>query len=159
MCHRLATTSVLMLASAIAFSPAALAQNVDIKFSGNVPIEANFTNVVPGTADTAGVGTSVGSSHIIESVTSASVSVESNTPGTMTVSPPRLLSGPTPDPDGTRHVTFLSFGTQNVIADEADVTVNVPAGIIDLDIKMRVERPTAFVVGTYNYSVTLTLTP
>ncbi|NEP56397.1 MAG: hypothetical protein F6K31_05155 [Symploca sp. SIO2G7] len=143
----------------MALSPTALAQNVDIKFNGNVPIQTTFSNVVPGTAETTTVSTSGGSSHIIESVTSTSVSVESNTPGTMTISPPRLLSGPTPDPDGTRHVTFLSFGTQNVIADAAEVTVNIPSGITDLEIDMRVERPTPFVAGTYDYGVTLTLTP
>jgi len=152
-------TSALLLASAIAWSPTALAQNVDVKFHGNVPIQTNFSNVVPGTAETTKVSTSGGSSHIIESVSSTTVSVDSNSSSTMTVSPPRLLSGPTPDPDGTRHVTFLSFGTQNVIADSAEVTVSIPPGITDLEIDMRVERPTSFVAGTYNYGVTLTLTP
>ncbi|NET60456.1 MAG: hypothetical protein F6K47_31255 [Symploca sp. SIO2E6] len=159
MWHSLATTSAWILASTIALSPTALAQNVDINFSGNVPIQTNFTNVVPGTAETATVGTSGNSSYIIESVTPTNVSIESNSPGTMTVSPPRLLSGPTPDPDGTRHVTFLNFGTQNVIADATNEIVNIPAGITDLEIKIRVERPTPFVAGTYDYGVTITLTP
>jgi hypothetical protein len=159
MLHHYGTASALMLASAMAFSLPALAQNVDVPFSGNVPVQATFSNIVTGTAETQAVAGSAGTPNIIESVSSATVTVQSNTPATMTVSPPRLLSGPTPDPDGTNRVAFLSFGSTNVTVDTADVPVSIPAGVTDLEIRMRVERPEAFTVGTYNYAVTLTVTP
>ncbi|MBE9124620.1 MULTISPECIES: hypothetical protein [unclassified Coleofasciculus] len=159
MWHRDAVVSALTLASAMAVNSTALAQNVDIPFTANVPIQVNFGNVVSGIAETTTVGSSTQLPNVIESVTPATVTVQSNTPATLTISPPRLISGSTPDPDETKHITFFSFGSQNVTVDTTDVTVNLPAGISDLELDMRVERPVPFPAGSYDYAVTLTVTP
>ncbi|MEQ8382179.1 MAG: hypothetical protein RH949_07390 [Coleofasciculus sp. A1-SPW-01] len=154
-----AVASTLTLASAIGLSSEALAQSVDIPFTASVPIEVTFDQVVLGTVETTASGGSVQLPNVIESVNPATVTLQSNTSATLTVSPPSFISGSTPDPDGTTYITFVSFGTQQVTADTGDVTVNLPVGISDLEVDMRVERPVPFPAGTYNYAVTLTVIP
>lgn len=154
-----AVASTLTLASAIGFSSEALAQSVDIPFTASVPIEVTFDQVVLGTVETTASGGSAQLPNVIESVNPATVTLQSNTSATLTVSPPSFISGSTPDPDGTTYITFVSFGTQQVTADTGDVTVSLPVGISDLDVDMRVERPVPFPAGTYNYAVTLTVIP
>lgn len=154
-----AVASTLTLASAMGLSSEALAQSVDIPFTASVPIEVTFDQVVLGTVETTASGGSAQLPNVIESVNPATVNLNSNTPATLTISPPRLISGSTPDPDGTTYVTFVSVGTQQVTADTVDVTVNLPVGISDLEVDMRVERPVPFPAGTYNYAVTLTVIP
>jgi len=154
-----AVASTLTLASAIGLSSEALAQSVDIPFTASVPIEVTFDQVVLGTVETTASGGSVQLPNVIESVNPATVTLQSNTSATLTVSPPSFISGSTPDPDGTTYITFVSFGTQQVTADTADVTVSLPVGISDLEVDMRVERPVPFPAGTYNYAVTLTVIP
>lgn len=154
-----AVASTLTLASAMGLSSEALAQSIDIPFTASVPIEVTFDQVVLGTVETTASGGSVQLPNVIESVNPATVTLQSNTSATLTVSPPSFISGSTPDPDGTTYITFVSFGTQQVTADTADVTVSLPVGISDLEVDMRVERPVPFPAGTYNYAVTLTVIP
>lgn len=154
-----AVASTLTLASAMGLSSEVLAQSIDIPFTASVPIEITFDQVVLGTVETTASGGSVQLPNVIESVNPATVTLQSNTSATLTVSPPSLISGSTPDPDGTTHVTFVKVGTQQVTADTGDVTVSLPVGISDLEVDMRVERPVPFPAGTYNYAVTLTVIP
>lgn len=159
MLHRLALTSGLILASAIAFDRAALAENIDVPFSGYVPAEVTFSSSTSGTAEAIISPTSTAMPTKYQSLTSATIAVQSSTAATITVSPPRLVSGPTPDPVGTSHVAFLEFGATSARSDVGGGAAALPAGNTNVQVDMLVERPEAFPPGDYNYVVTLTVTP
>ncbi|WGV25419.1 hypothetical protein [Halotia branconii] len=159
MFYRLALTSSLMLASAIALDQAALAQSADVPFNGTVPIQTTFSNSSGGTAQSTGIVGVNGNANRYESITPATVSVQSTTPATITVSPPRLVSGETEDPSGTKHTAFVKFGSTNFRSDVGGGSAPLPAGNTNLEISMLIERPQAFTPGTYIYVVTLTITP
>lgn len=162
MWHRYAVVSALAVASNLAVVPTALAQTTSVPFNGTVPAQVTFSNVATGTSQTTVAPGSPASPSILESATSATVTVKSNAPAIMTVSSPYLLSGPTPDPAGTKHVTSLSFGSTsatNATSGQADIAVAIPAGITEVEIEMFVERPVPYPAGTYNYGVTMTVTP
>ena len=157
MLHRYATASAI-LASSMALSTSAFAQNVGIQFSGIVPAQVNFTNVAPGTVETKTSNVASGTSNIMESVAPTLVNVQSTIPAMIIVSPPQLVSGPNPDPSGTRAISFLNFGSTSVRSDIGNGTANIPAGNTLVELRMRVERPALFVPGVYTYSITLTVT-
>lgn len=159
MFRSLVVTSSLMLVSAIAVSPAALAQSVDVPFSGTVPVQATFSTATAGTAETTVSSGSGASTNTFESLTPATLSVQSTTPATITVSPPRFVSGATPDPAGTIGIGFLKFGSTNVRSDVGSGTATLPAGETQLEINLSVKRPGVFMPGNYTYVVTVSVTP
>lgn len=159
MLHHLALTSGLILASAIAFNQAALAQSVDVPFSGTVSGQATFSFPTSGTTEPTISGGSGANPNKFESLTPANIAVQLSTPASITVSPPRLVSGPTSDPTGTKHVGFLKFGSTNVSSDVGGGSTSLPTGNTNLEVGLLVERPGAFTPGTYTYAVTLTITP
>ena len=159
MWHRYAAASVLTLVSIIAINPIAKAQNMDVPFSGTLPERATFMEIVPGETEQPTINSPGASLEQIESVTPAQVSVHSSSPATITVSPPALVSGPTPDPPGTIHIGFLRFGSTELRSDVGGGTAPLPSGETNLDVDMLVERPEPFAPGTYLYEVTLTITP
>ncbi|AFZ22723.1 hypothetical protein Cylst_0366 [Cylindrospermum stagnale PCC 7417] len=159
MFYRLALTTSLMLASAFALDRAALAQSVDIPFNGVVPIQATFSTPVIGTAEPSISGSSDETPTQLESQTPATIGVASSTPTTITVSPPRFVSGPTSDPPGTTYIGFLTFGSTSVRSDVGGGSAALPTGSTNLQVNMLVERPDSFTPGTYTYAVTLTITP
>ncbi|HBB36036.1 MAG TPA: hypothetical protein DDZ80_32605 [Cyanobacteria bacterium UBA8803] len=122
----------------------------------SLPVQAQvaFTPITPGTLDLA-----PGSFDTLESQTPVTIRVQSDRPVTLLVSPPHLVSGPTPDPDGTILAGVVSFGSTRVSSDFGNSLVSIPPGSTDLEIDLRVKRPTPFMVGTYNYAVTLTVMP
>ncbi|MFW9259022.1 hypothetical protein [Nostoc sp. CALU 546] len=164
MLYRLALTSSLVLASvlsvqAFVLDQAVLAQSADVPFSGTVPAEASFSSSVPGTAEATISGNSSGISTKLESQTPATIGVQNSTSATVTVSPPRLVSGPSADPSGTTHIGFLKFGSTNVRSDVGGGSATLPAGNTNLEVNLLVERPVAFTPGIYSYVVTLTIAP
>lgn len=159
MFRRLVVTSSLMLGSLIALGPAALAQSVDVPFSGTVPVQATFSTGSAGTAETMVSGSPGTITNIFESSTPATLAVQSSTPATITVSPPRFVSGPTPDPAGTIGIGFLKFGSTNVRSDVGSGTASLPTGETQLEVNLHVERPGVFMPGNYTYVVTLSVTP
>ncbi|MEH2205268.1 MAG: hypothetical protein V7K53_14505 [Nostoc sp.] len=164
MLYRLALTSSLVLASALslqafALDRSVLAQNADVPFSGTVPAEATFVSPAPGTAEPNISSTSSVIATNLESQTPATIGVQSSTSATVSVSPPRLVSGPSPDPSGTTHIGFLKFGSTNVRSDVGGGSATLPAGNTNLEVNLLVERPVAFTPGIYTYVVTLTIAP
>ncbi|MHC0063209.1 hypothetical protein ACWATR_09805 [Nostoc sp. UIC 10890] len=164
MLYRLALTSSLVLASvlsvqAFVLDQAVLAQSADVPFSGTVPAEASFSSPAPGTAEATISGNSGGISTKLESQTPATIGVQNSTSATVTVSPPRLVSGPSADPSGTTHIGFLKFGSTNVRSDVGGGSATLPAGNTNLEVNLLVERPVGFTPGIYTYVVTLTIAP
>lgn len=159
MFYRLALTSGLMLASAISLDQAALAQSTDIPFAGTVPIQTTFNGSSPGIAEPTFTVGSDGNTNRYQSATPAIVSVQSSTSATITVSPPRFVSGPTTDPSGTTRIAVVKFGSTYFSSNVGGGSTTLPAGNTNLEVSMLVERPVAFTPGNYNYAVTLTITP
>ncbi|MBE8965497.1 hypothetical protein IQ277_04300 [Nostocales cyanobacterium LEGE 12452] len=164
MLYRLALTSSLVLASALslqafALDRAVLAQSADVPFSGTVPAEATFISPASGTAEPTISSNSGGIARNLESQTPATIGVQSSTSATVTVSPPRLVSGPSPDPSGTTHIGFLKFGSTNVRSDVGGGSATLPPGNTNLEVNLLVERPVGFTPGIYTYVVTLTIAP
>ncbi|MBD2560850.1 MULTISPECIES: hypothetical protein [Nostoc] len=164
MLYRLALTSSLVLASALsvqafALDQAVLAQNADVPFSGTVPVEASFSSPASGTAEPTIASDSGGIPTKFESESPATIGVQSSTSATISVSPPRLVSGPSADPSGTTHIGFLKFGSTNVRSDVGSGSATLPAGNTNLEVGLLVERPVAFTPGIYTYVVTLTIAP
>lgn len=167
MFHRFARFSSLVLVSALsaalplvlASDHAVLAQNADIQFNGAVPFQVTFDGTSPGSAEpTFTVGSNT-TTNRYESVTPAIVNVQSSTSATITVSPPRFISGSTPDPAGTKHTAFVRFGYTNFRSDVGGGSATLPPGNTSLEISMLVERPETYTPGSYVYAVTLTVTP
>jgi hypothetical protein len=159
MLYRLALTFGLILASTLAIEQAVLAQSVDVPFNGTVPVQASFSTPTSGSAEPTISTSSGGIPTQFESQTPATLNVQTSTPTTITVSPPRLISGPTPDPTGTTYVGFLKFGSTSVSSNVGGGSAALPEGNNNLEVGMLVERPQTFTPGTYTYVVTLTLTP
>ncbi|RCJ28300.1 hypothetical protein A6S26_12270 [Nostoc sp. ATCC 43529] len=159
MLYRLALTSSLLLASAFALNQAVLAQSADVPFSGTVPVEATFSSPILGTAEPTISSDSDGIPSKFESQTPAIMGVQSSTSATITVSPPKLVSGPSVDPSGTTHIGFLKFGSTSLRSDVGGGSGILPPGNTNLEVGLLVERPVAFTPGTYTYVVTLTIAP
>jgi len=159
MLYRLALTSSLLLASAFALNRAVLAQSADVPFSGTVPVEATFSSPAPGTAEPTIASDSGGIPTKFESQTPATMSVQSSTSATISVSAPRLVSGTSVDPSETTHIGFLKFGSTSLRSDVSGGSGILPPGNTNLEVGLLVERPVAFTPGTYTYVVTLTIAP
>lgn len=164
MFYRLALTSSLVLASALsvqafALDQAVLAQSADVPFSGTVPIEASFSSPVPGTAEPTISSGSGGIPTKFEPQSPAIINVQTSTPATISVSPPRFVSGPSADPSGTTHIGFLKFGSTSLRSDVGGGSATLSAGNTNLEVGFLVERPVAFPPGIYTYVVTLTIAP
>lgn len=158
MFSRLLLTTSLILLSASTFRSAALAQSVNVPFGGTVSFQTTLKTVTPGTADILVSGSSA-STNTFGSVSPTMLALESNTPAIIKVSPPRFVSGPTPDPSGTIGVGFLKFGSTNVRSDVGSGTASIPIGATQLEISFRVQRPSGFMPGKYTYAVPVTITP
>ncbi|MGD1910456.1 MAG: hypothetical protein ACFB2X_06280 [Rivularia sp. (in: cyanobacteria)] len=158
MLKSIALTSGLIVASAIAMENAAFAQSVDVPFSGTVPIQATFTSPTPGEVQPV-VSSGSGSTKRFESQTPAKMTVQTTSDATITVSAPRLVSGPNQDPVGTKRTAFLKFGSTSVSSNTNGGSAKLPAGKTDVEVNLLVERPQAFQRGKYTYVVNLTLTP
>jgi hypothetical protein len=159
MFHRIALISGLVLATTMLVDKAALAQTADVPFSGTVPYQATFSSVTPGTAEPTISSGSRTVGNVFESVSAATIAVQSSKPTTIAISPPRFVSGTSPDPVGTKHVAFLKFGSTTASSEVGGGIATLPVGNTDLQVNMLVQRPEDFPPGNYTYAVTLTITP
>lgn len=157
MFYRLALTSGLTLASLIAISQATLAESVEINFSGTVLPQASFSTPTLGKIETTISGGYSKSQKNFGLVIPTKISVQTSTPTSLSVSSPQFISGSNPDPRGTKYTTALRIGstTLNNIDNQS---ASLPVGQTNLIINTSIERPEAFMPGTYTYSTVLTLT-
>ncbi|WP_254921320.1 hypothetical protein [Nodularia sp. NIES-3585] len=136
-----------------------LAQSVDVPFSGNVPVQATFTEIISPPLEPVIVDGADGLPTQFEPQSPATVTVETSTNATITVSAPVLVSGASEDPPGTIKIGYVRFSSTTASSDVGGGNASLPAGTNDLEVSMLVERPTAFLAGDYTYTVTLTITP
>ncbi len=115
--------------------------------------QVSFEGLTPGTLE---VGSTL---NILRSATPATLRVQSGTPVNVTVSPPQLVSGASPDPANTARVGILKAGTVEVSSNAGGGSVPLPLGQTDLVVDMEIQRPGNFQPGTYAYSILLTVVP
>jgi hypothetical protein len=159
MFYRLFLNSTLALASVFTVQHAVLAQSVDVPFIGTVPVQATFTEIISPPPDSVIIGGANGIPTKFEPQIPATVTVQTATNATITVSAPMLVSGASEDPPGTLKIGYVRFGSTTARSDIGGGSALLPAGTNNLEVSMFVERPTAFLAGTYTYTVTLTITP
>lgn len=141
MLYRLALTSGLMLANFTSFTSTAIGQVV-------------FNNVQSGIIEPEG-----GNLKVLKSTSpgTLNVNVPSGTSATIAILEPGLQSGPSSDPNGTTRIGYLDFNSYNLRSNGTN-SAPLPIGDTNLKVGMRVERPTTFTPGSYNYRLMLSVT-
>jgi len=173
MIRRLFLTSGLVLASAVAFSPKAFAQSVDVQFTANVGPECSFATPIPGTlvmnSPTPGpVPPGPGNlSSLAPGGVSGEVDVSCNTNADLQISDVRFVSfTPTnpPDPLEPPFQPPLPGFMEARATTPTDQALG-PGGLLPLavgnqtvEVDMWTNDP-VFEAGIYEYAVTLTIVP
>ncbi len=84
------------------------------------------------------------------------VRVGPNASASITLTQPEWVSGPSPDPEGTRYASELRWAEDRV--EGGSLGKPLPVGETELSIWMEVERPIWYEAGDYQYQVLVTIT-
>jgi|GEM_PF-1585237 len=172
MIRHLVLTSGLILAGAVAFSPKAFAQSVDIPFSANVGPECSFATPIPGTlvVNSPGNGPSSGPgdlSSLAPGGVSGQVDVSCNTNAELQITDARFVSfTPTnPDPFGPPFEEPPPGSIDARARSNSQETFGIQGPPIFLDIGNQTVEVDMWTfggvqeAGIYEYAVTLTIVP
>jgi hypothetical protein len=172
MIRRFVLTSGLMLAGAVAFSPKAFAQSVDVNFTANVGPECSFATPIPGTL----VMNSPGNgpfppppgelSSLAPGGVSGQVDVSCNTNADLQISDIRFVSftpidPPNPlDPPFNPPPGFMDARVRTPVDQALGMGSMLPLAVGNqtVEVDMWADQPTPE-AGTYEYAVTLTIVP
>lgn len=157
MLYRLITIVSLTVANAIALSQIALAETVDITFSGTVP-ERTSISIPTIKVEPTNFSALAKSNNQYNSTTSYKINIQTSTSSHINISQPRLVSGSTPEPVGTKHTATLKFGSTVISSDVDYGNATLSAGESNLEIDVSIRSKT-LAPGTYNYVVMLTSLP
>lgn len=148
------TTIGASLAVAMASAFPAHSQTLDVEFFGNIaPVTSVDTIQSPTPIPSGGDNGGSGLPTLIETLEPTIIRLQTTGPLSVTASEP--IPRGTPAPAGTQYISFLSDGN-------TDVENGIPLfineiGEVDLGVRIRVESPSPFAPGQYNYDVVLTL--
>lgn len=168
MIQRFTLTSALTLGSIVAFASTAVAQSVDINFSGTVQGKCNFGTPTGGTLVTDGPPGAPGAPALSSAFPGGApgqVTVTCNQPAELVISGPTQTAGPSGGIAGA-----VVQSPQKSIGSGAPVppfggapggTLGLPPGVTPLTIHMGVQAQgfPGLLPGNYNYKVTLTIIP
>jgi hypothetical protein len=149
MIRRLAIASALILASSVAFTSKASAQDAVVEFSGTLAGSCTFGSPNSGTLNFSG--------STITTTSNGTINVTCNSPGTITVATPTAASVPQGVTIATTAATISGNG-QTVTSADAGLTV-VPGQETPINVSMTASSPANLIAGAYNFTVTLTATP
>lgn len=163
---KILTISTVLIMATIFDLDAAKAQNANINFEGYLRPRASLSKPNKGylrgkksKKSTTNIQENNNNEDTIATEIPATVTVETNATTTISVSPPELVSGPTVDPPGTTYVGSITFGSTTIRSDMGNGQGTIPIGNTSLQVNMEVTRPVAYLAGTYNYVVKLTIIP
>jgi hypothetical protein len=157
MIHRTLLTSALIIVATMAVGESAFAQIADIPFTGNVKGACNFGSVTPGTMATNMPTNPTELSAEYPGGVRGQVYVTCNEPARVSVSAPVQTGGPVFTPLKSEAYIKSPVGSATSMGGSP---LSLPTGnSIPLDINARVVKDSPLVPGTYNYKVTLTITP
>ncbi len=155
MFHRLLITSSLLFTSTFSFLPSALAQSVDIIFSGVVQDYAVFSPPSWGKIEEF-ASTSHKSTRDSRTVITAGLSIQSSTSTNITVSSLQPISESKTQTKslGTRDTAAFRLGST---VDRSEY-ISLTAGKSNLEMDMLIEKLDELKVGVETYLVTVTIT-
>ncbi|MDY6896515.1 MAG: hypothetical protein SWZ49_00330 [Cyanobacteriota bacterium] len=130
--------------TAIFSNQIALAESVNIQFSGVVEPRASFGVSTPGKIESSFSGKAGKSTNGFTDITPAKINVQTSNPVAITVSSPEQVSNYNP----TLRVNSGQFSSKNV---------TLPAGKNTVEVDMSLKQNQVIAPGTYNYDVTLTM--
>lgn len=140
-----------LLASSWFTCSAATAESVGVDFNGVISpvtsIEITEQPVI--NIDSSGI-----SNNTLEATTPAIVTIQTTAPVSATVSPPVPVGFS--DPSGTQYTGFLKYNATEVTNGQI-LPIN-STGSTNVEVSMKVVRPSAFPPGTYTYRVTVMFT-
>lgn len=148
---RILLVNSVILASSCLVCSAAKAQSVDVNFNGVIsPVTSIEVTEQPVTnINSSGISLST-----FEATVPATVTLNTTAPILVTVSPPVPVG--ISDPSGTQYTGFLKYNATEVTNGQP-LAIN-SSGSVDLGVRMKVVRPSAFPPGDYTYKVTVTVT-
>ncbi len=163
MIRRALLTSLFLVLGTLAMAPKTMAQTADIPFTGNVAGACNFGEITPGTlmpnAPTnptrLSAGTFFGPSS--PNAMPGKVFISCNQSANLMVSKPLQTGGPTFTPMISDARVSGSPGTTTATGTPLRLMAGTPT--TPLSVEMMVDKGGPLVPGTYNYKVTLTVTP
>ncbi|NEQ70717.1 MAG: hypothetical protein F6K21_35540 [Symploca sp. SIO2D2] len=174
MIRRLIFTSGLVLASAVAFSPKAFAQTVDVNFTANVGPECSFATPIPGTlvmnspsnGPVPGPPIPGNLSSLAPGGVSGQVDVSCNTNADLQITDVRFVSFTPVNPPNPFDPPFQP--PQGFMDAKATTSIDQALGVGDMlplevgnqtvEVDMWTDDP-IFEAGIYEYAVTLTIVP
>jgi hypothetical protein len=157
MIRRSLLTAALILVGSVALAPKTMAQTVDIPFTGTVGGACNFDQVTPGSLGMNQPSNPTGLAGGFPGGAFGKVSVTCNAPSQLTVSKPMQTGGPTFTPMFSDAFVNSSVGSTNTTGTSP---LMLPVGSPTmLDVDMFVDKGSPLTPGTYDYKVTLTVTP
>ncbi len=157
--------SALALLSAVALSPRAFAQSVNIPFSGTVPGACSFNTPTPGALGVNDTfrptillgGTSLGGT--VAKGRSGFVQVVCNTNANVTISEPVQTSGFRFNIKSNFANAVLTGANGDVITTSGTSTLPIKAGTTNFQVRMQTESESIIPPDNYEFYVTLTITP
>lgn len=163
MIRRSLLTAALVLAGSVAMAPKTMAESIDVPFSATVGGACTFGPVTPGVL-ALGDGPVPNSTDILSANSPnggimGKVSVTCNQPARLTVSEPVQTAGPTFTPMASGAVVIAPNGDTNSFPGSAPLDLNGNGILTPLEVDMFVDKGSPLESGTYNYKVTLTVTP
>jgi len=173
MIRHLFLTSGLVLASAVAFSPKAFAQTVDVNFTANVGPECSFATPIPGTlvmnSPTPGPGPVPPGPGVLSSLApggvSGQVDVSCNTFANIEITDARFVSFTPTNPDPfappfNPPSNFIDVMAKTPVDQTFGIGSTLPleVGNQTVEVDMFTNDP-IFEAGIYEYAVTLTIVP
>jgi hypothetical protein len=159
-------SAILFVVTMVDFNAAAQAENANVNFEGILRPRASLSKPNKGALKgkkskkpTTAINDKNSDEDTIATEIPATVTIETNSAATIYVSPPELVSGTTVDPPGTTYIGSITFGSTTIRSDVGGGQGTIPIGNTTLQVNMEVQRPVAYLAGTYNYVVRLTVIP
>ncbi|MDM9381422.1 hypothetical protein QUB80_11990 [Chlorogloeopsis sp. ULAP01] len=157
MIRRSLLTAALILVGSVALAPKTMAQTVDVPFTGTVGGACNFDQVTPGSL---GMNQPSNPTALAGGFTGGAfgqVSVTCNAPSQLTVSQPVQTGGPTFTPMFAD--AFVNSSSGSTFANGGSPMMLPVGSPTMLNVDMYVDKGSPLTPGTYDYKVTLTVTP
>ncbi|GAX34882.1 hypothetical protein [Nodularia sp. NIES-3585] len=163
MIRRSLLTAALIVAGSVAVAPKAMAQSVDVPFTGSVGGVCNVGQVTPGVLVADGPTPGNPTALFADSPMGGSrgkVAVSCNQQAEVSVSSPQQTGGPSFIPIWSNSSVESPYGWSNADHNGAISSHQIPSGMgIELLVSMHVDKGVALVPGVYSYVTTVSITP
>ncbi|MEJ1933134.1 hypothetical protein WDZ92_23270 [Nostoc sp. NIES-2111] len=158
MIRRSLFAAALIFMGSLALAPKTMAQTVDVPFTGTIGGACTFGQVTPGSLGVNQVTNPTALAGGFPGGTLGKVSVTCNTPASVVTSPAVQTGGPAFTPINNTSSSAVRIAGSGSWAVGTPLQLN-PGISLPLEVDMFVDKGSTLSPGTYNYKVTLTITP